>query len=251
MIGIKHLQIKEAELPINLNDIERASQQIGKIFPSDYKNFLLNSNGGHPIKSNFPLLIPINNNEHDGEIAWFNNIGNYESNNLINNFNTFSNRIPNNLISIGCNSFGDQICLCVYGTDYGKVYFWDHENEAAAFGHEEPWMNNVYLIANSFADFINSLYKFDLVLGEAGTIIRQVNTHDKYSLPYSWNAKGEYGEIIKGFYAKAPEEVEDYIIEEIASTKEITLRYEVKSQNKRYIRIITDNMYRDKIECIA
>jgi hypothetical protein len=38
-----------------------------------------------------------------------------------------------------------------------EILYWDHEEEADE--GEEPTYDNVYLIANSFTDFINGLYE--------------------------------------------------------------------------------------------
>lgn len=97
----------------------------------------------------------------------------------------------------------------------------------------------MYLIANNFTDFINSLCGFELQEDEDGKNLL-VYTHDKYSLPFSNEVK-KYGPTVTDFFAKAPEEVEDYIIEETESTKDLLLRYEVKSTGNKYYRKISAN----------
>ena len=49
------------------------------------------------------------------------------------------------------------------GEDKGKVYFWDsvEEEDVDEEAGEEPGYSNVYLLANSFQEFINSLEKIE------------------------------------------------------------------------------------------
>lgn len=71
---------------------------------------------------------------------------------------TYAGRLPANCIAIGESSGGNQICL-ERGTD--RVYFWDHES--SSIGR--------YLIANSFDDFVDSLYEGDnSIEGPSGII---------------------------------------------------------------------------------
>lgn len=39
----------------------------------------------------------------------------------------------------------------------GKIFFWDHEDEREIMGEHQNDFENMYLIANSFEDFIGSL----------------------------------------------------------------------------------------------
>ena len=64
-------------------------------------------------------------------------------------------RMPEELVPIAHDPGGNQICIAVAGPKTGAVYFWDHEEEAD--DDETPGYDNVYLIANSFNEFLNSL----------------------------------------------------------------------------------------------
>lgn len=41
---------------------------------------------------------------------------------------------------IATDSFGNKLCIGVKGKHYGKIYFWDHENEA---GSRNPFDNTI------------------------------------------------------------------------------------------------------------
>lgn len=47
---------------------------------------------------------------------------------------------------------GDLICYSLYGDDAGAIVFWDFYNETP-----EPSYVNVYRIADSFSEFIDSI----------------------------------------------------------------------------------------------
>lgn len=76
----------------------------------------------------------------------------------------FYGRIPETLIPIGDDGGSGQICLCIYGTEAGKVYYWDQQNEPLDeedyledYGKPRPpeaMFQNVHLIAESFDDFL-------------------------------------------------------------------------------------------------
>ena len=55
---------------------------------------------------------------------------------------------------------GNQICIAVTGEDKGKLFFWDHENERDLDKNPNDF-GNVYLIANSFEEFVESLFAED------------------------------------------------------------------------------------------
>jgi hypothetical protein len=78
----------------------------------------------------------------------------------------FSGRMPESIIPIG-DSWGSQVCLGVKGAEAGKMYFWDERNEPLDeetyledYGQPRPpeaMFQNVYLIADSFEDFLRRL----------------------------------------------------------------------------------------------
>jgi hypothetical protein len=70
----------------------------------------------------------------------------------------YDGRIPDDLLWIMRDPFGNVICLGVSGESRGKVYFWDHESEL-----EDEWngsvesAGNIKLLANDFVAFVAHL----------------------------------------------------------------------------------------------
>jgi len=139
--------------PEKLDEFE---QTHGFKLPDDYRSFLLEFNGGYPIpeiidfiqygKSQSDIvnyLCGIHNGEYWASLEW--------------HINILKNRVPSGFIPIGDDPGGNAYLLGVVDEHFGKVYFWDHENEAEIFD-KEPDFKNMSFIANSFTEFINKLY---------------------------------------------------------------------------------------------
>jgi hypothetical protein len=71
----------------------------------------------------------------------------------------YAGRIPNELLWIMDDPFGNAICLGVRGTHRGNIYFWDHEMEPDpdSWDGQVDTAGNVSLIAGSFAEFVAGL----------------------------------------------------------------------------------------------
>ena len=75
---------------------------------------------------------------------------------LMRNFHIYKHRMPHNLLPIAVDPGGNIICLSVKGVNMGYVFFWDHNEETTSRDQELNY-SNLYLLARSFDDFINSL----------------------------------------------------------------------------------------------
>ena len=73
---------------------------------------------------------------------------------LLRNHEAYEGRIPAELLAVGNDPGGNLICLAVRGGKRGAVYFWDHEGEGPP---GEAGYSNVYPVAESFGEFIESL----------------------------------------------------------------------------------------------
>src|SRR5205807_810412 len=74
--------------------------------------------------------------------------------------NEYEDRIPSDLLAIGMDASGNQLCLGVHAELSGQMYLWDHEDstEDPRFGHLSE--RRLLLIAPSFEDFLAGL-RFD------------------------------------------------------------------------------------------
>ena len=147
------IQVTKSAGPLNEVTINETANELGIQLPESYRKFLLRNNGGRPNPTVFPIFG--DSTDTHGILNEFCCICKKNSNDLIYKRGVFDGRVPDNFLIIGNDPGGNQICLSIAGNDYGKVYFWDHENEVAE--GEEPGYQNVYLIANSFDEFLDTL----------------------------------------------------------------------------------------------
>jgi hypothetical protein len=128
-------------------------------FPTEYKEFLLKSNGGTPTLNEF--AIP---GFHGQESALNYFYGVHDGPKLTRldwACEVHKDRIPPDLFSIATDAFGNEVCLGWKGKRRGKVYFWDHEDELDENGRGRTDYANVYLVANSLGEFLDNLKKFE------------------------------------------------------------------------------------------
>ena len=181
----KKIEIENQKEPANPKKIREFEQLTKLELPNEYKKWLLTYNGGKPkIEDTFYFIHPIDKNEKVGGINYFYALYEGEVSNLYKTYITFLNRIPAELIPIADNGCGDQICLGIKGKHLNKVYFWGHENEVME-DNKEPWWDNVYLIANTFADFINKLFYAEINQDEWKKNKRIVYTYHPPSSDFS------------------------------------------------------------------
>lgn len=164
---------------INFFDLEKIKQIKGSELPEDYKEFLLTNNGGEPSQDCDTFEIKNYSSNHESgfdSVRMFYGICD-ENQSVMYTYDIFNkmkiryNRVPHELLPIANDSFGNEVCLCVKGKNYGKIFFWDHDNEAMAQSQSrKPWWNNIYEVARSFTEFTKSLHKYDL--DENGKAVR-------------------------------------------------------------------------------
>jgi hypothetical protein len=157
-----NLEIRKLESysPTDMEQIVNFEQQINARLPQEYVQFLLQYNGGAPKKDVYKMLEVNENSNEDETISLFYTLAEDYNHNLFSKFNTFLGRMPKELIPIAIDPFGNQICLAVKGENYGKVYFWNHDWEHDE--GEEPTYRNISLISNSFQEFVDKLYEYEL-----------------------------------------------------------------------------------------
>ncbi|MEP9405832.1 SMI1/KNR4 family protein [Peribacillus frigoritolerans] len=115
--------------------------------PKQYVDFLLEYNGGYPQES----IFKISDDEGESLVNKVYGIGDMKSN-LAKVFEILEGEIPDGFVSIANDPGGNEILLGVSGEYQGKVYFWIHDIEP------EDEMGNMFILADSFAEFLNNLY---------------------------------------------------------------------------------------------
>lgn len=163
--------------PMSESEVEAVEVGLGLRLPDPYRKFLLTFGACSPkeIVVYDPVLrLPSEiSTSGKGNLAIFygdeSDVDDAYS--IQRRIQVFSGRVPANLIPIADNGGGSQILLGISGEEAGKVYFWDLNNEPfdeedymEDYGMARPpeaMFENVYLIAQSFGDFLERLEVID------------------------------------------------------------------------------------------
>lgn len=153
-------RMTECGPPNTVNDIGLLEEQLGIRLPDAYKSFLARFNGGRPEPDGFEIVGMDNN--PNGSIQMFLRIGGpVESSTLAWNYNTLQGQIPPELFPIARTGCGDLICIIIAENEIsgpvGAVVLWDYH---AAWGNS-GLCYDIYLIANTFEEFIGDLHEVE------------------------------------------------------------------------------------------
>ena len=158
--------IDDKRPPAPLNSLDRFESQIGQRLPEDYRDFLLRCNGGYAAGA---VVFQGPTPEGHAADACPNHIGGFREEGHFSlvaareNYQTDEVRIPEALLWIMDDPFGNAMCLGLTGQHRGRIYFWDHENEP----DPETWdgkvetAGNINLLANSFTAFVGGLQRLE------------------------------------------------------------------------------------------
>lgn len=136
MQGTEYPNLTEEQI----SDVEK---KIGVSFPLEYKNFLLDQNGGYPKVCEFDLP----DGSNSSTVNHFYSIGEMPSN--LYKRNRFLEDDAD-FMTIGDDSAGNQILLRVKGENIGELYFLDHDVDA-----EEE--NSMHFLAEDLNEFLKML----------------------------------------------------------------------------------------------
>lgn len=139
--------------PITEERLQRFEEKIGARLSDDYRGFLLEFNGGTPIGPAV-FAVPGRRRNYTDVLQYLEAIDHENSSlNLENALSQLAGRIPDDAIPIAFCSCGDTVLLSVRGSRRGQVLMWNHEGEG------DPDVNNVYVVAESFTEFVDGLYE--------------------------------------------------------------------------------------------
>lgn len=127
--------------------------EIGIVLPKDYRQFLLQNNGGKPV----PDFFWIDRHKDGSRVCQFYGLHS-ESRVFSLRTCTRENRfgIPSSMLPIGDDGMGNYLCLGISADNLGWVFFLDHDLHP--YDNPES-MIGIRKLANSFTGFLNNLEK--------------------------------------------------------------------------------------------
>lgn len=150
------IQMSKVREPVSEQQLADIETELGIRLPREYKEFISKYNGGRPRPGGF--VIQSGAHEDRSLVDFFFSFTPGDLYDIVKYHKRLKGRIPSDLLPIAIDPFGNIICLSVSGATEGKVFFWDHEKEPEE--NSPPSYDNVYLIADNFESFINSLTDF-------------------------------------------------------------------------------------------
>jgi cell wall assembly regulator SMI1 len=139
----------EPQAPASEESIQRLERQIGRPLPSGYRDFLRQHDGG-------PL--DLNDKAVNEVFGLGDDVPDFAS--MWQKLETYRERVPDWLLLVANDSFGNLFTISLRPQDEGSVWFWDHEKEADE--DEPPTEDNIRQVAPDWPTFLNSLQPVDL-----------------------------------------------------------------------------------------
>ena len=137
---------------LTTHELDQFAQQLPSSLPLDYREFLLQYNGGQPE----PATFLIDAEQGTTDLQWLYGLHDGPDwANLWRARDVYHNRVPSELLPIGHDSGGNLVCISLGTEDRGAVYFWDHEREVPE--GQPPIRTNLHRVARSFTDFLQRL----------------------------------------------------------------------------------------------
>lgn len=137
--------------------IEKWTADTGHELPADYRNFSVGYNGGRIYPLIFDRTIPSEIYAMGEPATFVNSFYPWEMVERIWDGDVFGGRTPPNMLVIGSSPGGIEILLSVVPQTFGQVFLWLHSQS----GWGEEGNDRVWLQAESFRSFIESLYEND------------------------------------------------------------------------------------------
>jgi SMI1 / KNR4 family (SUKH-1)/Ankyrin repeats (3 copies) len=144
--------------PLTAAKIRDFEKKSGRSLPAEYRAFLLKQNGGRPDRTVFNYEPRKGHADGSDVVSEFFSIGARRAeNDLSYALETWDQRIPERMLPIARTVFGNLVCLSCAAKDKGRVFFWDHEEEADE--GEKPREDNLYRAGTSLSEFMKNLYE--------------------------------------------------------------------------------------------
>lgn len=152
--------ISEAGEKFGIEEIELIEKEYDIVLPDDYKDFLQEYGGTYFTRDGSFL------SEHNRKsycAMFFGLMDNMNS--LKENIEDYLGRVPSSIIPFADADGGNKLCIGVKENTFGKIYFWNHEQELEAYRMLHPnkkyptideYWDNLELVANSFTEFMLS-----------------------------------------------------------------------------------------------
>lgn len=143
-------EINSKGTEISASDVEIFETEIGHTLPTEYRDFLLETNGGFCGGSVWM-------NSHDVGVHHIGGLNAPSYRDLRGCRENDCSGVPKLFLWIMDDPFGNGIYICLEGDRRGEIYFNDHELPSPESGEPLESAESIWKIADSFSEFIENL----------------------------------------------------------------------------------------------
>ncbi|MBS2100117.1 SMI1/KNR4 family protein [Carboxylicivirga linearis] len=144
---MKITKIYEGFGTLSSKTIEEFESRYTLRLPKDYRDFLVNNNGGRVI----PNVFMSRNGEISSDIQFLFGFTEHTNYDIEQVKLAFKNRIPENILPIACDSGGNIIGVGVGKDNYNQIMFWSHD--------AGELKKDLFYLSGSFKEFMGSLFE--------------------------------------------------------------------------------------------
>lgn len=146
------IELRDERPPVSEEALVAAEQRLAELghhIPPSYRAFLAVSDGGRPVKDCFSFEQ--RDHAQNDTVKTFLGIRPAPDGDIVETLELIGD-IPNGVLPIALDPFGNLVCLDGRDGRDGPVLFWDHEE-----GFDPPSDSNLHEIAPDLQTFLNSL----------------------------------------------------------------------------------------------
>jgi len=138
---------RHREPPASPEQIVRLEERLGRALPADYRDYLLAQDGGR---------LASNDRAVD-TIFGLGDVPDWAS--MWDKLDVLKDRMPSWLVPVADDAYGNLYAVSLRPSDFGSVWFWDHEEEADE--GQPPSEENISFKAGSWTAFLERLQQVD------------------------------------------------------------------------------------------
>ncbi len=152
------LRIEVRNASATADDVKRLETEIGKPIPLDYRNFLLQFNGGVPYNNTFDVPSVIYSKFlYNFVIARFLGLNPKGQDDILRTRESLKDKMPAGFVPIAIDRFRNFMCLDL---ETGDILFYDLQSALKIYKPEKPlsFQQFSYKVAGSFNEMLHELY---------------------------------------------------------------------------------------------
>ena len=142
----KHVNIEKIHGNLSIGNLESFERNQNVTLPKDYRDFLLEYNGGYPNPSTYKISDELG----ESVLNILYGIGSMYDN-LEKKYDVFDEILEKGFIPIGDDPSGNHICIGMSKEYFGQIFHWAHDEK-------QDEMESMYFLSTYFNKFLDSLY---------------------------------------------------------------------------------------------